>query len=325
MSPNPSLRARVRERLVEVCCAFPSSATTPIHIVVLSALAEGADRLVVQEVFGALPHARPQLHAVLPMAADEYAEDFHTQTSRDDFYDLLGSAAFRTEPPGNATREEAYEQAGRFVVDRSDVVIALWDGRSSTRRGGTAATVEYARERGIPVLVVASRRAGGPDPIPGAEPSSPLAVVHADTLKAYARITELNRRQIGDHRLARRLAREEARLNAAAENSGDQGPYASVLTWALPCLVRADALAMAYQRWYHRLGISLYLLAALAVTAVAAQWQADLTPRFALLEVLCMLSVLTILWVARRARLHERWLGYRSLAEALRSSIFRRW
>ena len=55
VTEHQALRARVRERLVEVCCAFPSSATTPIHIVVLSALAEGADRLVVQEVFGALP------------------------------------------------------------------------------------------------------------------------------------------------------------------------------------------------------------------------------------------------------------------------------
>jgi hypothetical protein len=35
-----------------------------------------------------------------------------------------------------------------------------------------------------------------------------------------------------------------------------------------------------------------------------------------------MFSVLTILWIARRGSLHERWLGYRSLAEAFRSSIF---
>jgi hypothetical protein len=242
-----TLRVRVRERLAEIYGAFPPSATTPIHIVVLSALAEGADRLVVQEVFEAFSDACPRLHAVLPMAPDKYAEDFHTQASRDDFYDLLRSAAFCTELPGDTTREEAYEQAGRFIVERSDVVISLWDGRPSARRGGTAATVEYARDHEIPVLVVGSGRAGGRSPLPGAEASSALTVVHADLLNAYARITELNRRQIGDRLLAREIVRERSRLNAVAQSSARR-QYASVLTWALPRLVRADVLAVTYQR-----------------------------------------------------------------------------
>jgi hypothetical protein len=56
------------------------------------------------------------------------------------------------------TREAAYEQAGRRVVEASDVLLALWDGAPSRGQGGTAEIVEHARERGVRVEVVRVRR-----------------------------------------------------------------------------------------------------------------------------------------------------------------------
>ena len=41
-------------------------------------------------------------------------------------------------PRRGSSRDEAYERAGRHVVDRADVLIALWDGQPPRGRGGTA-------------------------------------------------------------------------------------------------------------------------------------------------------------------------------------------
>ncbi len=125
---------------------------------VRSSLAEGADRLVTERVL-----ARPggTLVAVLPLAADEYAEDFTSAASRGEFRRLLAvaEAVEVTGPDTGGTRDSAYERAGRAVVDGSDVLLALWDGDVAQGRGGTAEIVAYAREEGVRVEVVPVKRA----------------------------------------------------------------------------------------------------------------------------------------------------------------------
>jgi hypothetical protein len=44
-------------------------------------------------------------------------------------------------------------------VDRSDVLLAVWDGRPARGFGGTGDVVAYARRRGVPVEVVWPRGA----------------------------------------------------------------------------------------------------------------------------------------------------------------------
>jgi len=77
-----------------------------------------------------------------------------------------------------------------------------------------------------------------------------------------------------------------------------------------------------YQKWYQRLDGTMYALAALAVAVVAAQSQAGWSSKVLLAEVGCMLALVGIYAIARKLRLHERWIGYRSLAENLRSALF---
>jgi len=43
---------------------------------------------------------------------------------------------------------------GRWVVDHSDHLVAVWDGMAARGPGGTGDVVAYARERGHPVTVV---------------------------------------------------------------------------------------------------------------------------------------------------------------------------
>jgi hypothetical protein len=118
---------------------------------VVSALAEGADRLVVREC---LRRPGATLAAVLPLPIDEYGRDFVTAGSLQDFTDLLAVAATVEIAEEMPTREHAYERAGRLMVEDSDAVIAVWDGRPAAGRGGTADVVAYAQARHVPVFVV---------------------------------------------------------------------------------------------------------------------------------------------------------------------------
>ncbi len=141
--------ARVRERFAadgDPGAIGAERAQTRLEAV--SPLAEGADRIVARAVLAG-PGAT--LTVLLPFPADDYATDFTAPGSRAEFEELLGQAARVELMPAVVTRDEGYERAGRWVVERSDVLLALWDGAASRGRGGTAATVAYARDRGLPI------------------------------------------------------------------------------------------------------------------------------------------------------------------------------
>jgi hypothetical protein len=80
--------------------------------------------------------------------------DFESQQSREEFLTLLGEAETVIEMPALDSRTEAYERAGRYVVEHSDVLVAVWDGLPARGRGGTAEIVEWARGLGKPVYRV---------------------------------------------------------------------------------------------------------------------------------------------------------------------------
>lgn len=130
---------------------------------VVSALAEGADRLVAEHLLGR-PGAR--LVAVLPLAADDYETDFATPESRAEFRDLLARADEVVTLGPQDDRDRAYETGGLAILDRSDVLVAVWDGQVEQGVGGTGAIVVRARERGTPVIWVhaGNRRPGTTDP-----------------------------------------------------------------------------------------------------------------------------------------------------------------
>ena len=49
--------------------------------------------------------------------------------------------------------ESAYLSAGKFIVDNSDVMIAIWNGKPAQGPGGTADIVEYARMNRKSIIV----------------------------------------------------------------------------------------------------------------------------------------------------------------------------
>ena len=91
--------------------------------------------------------------------------DFATDRSVTEFDELLAAAQHvevRDPTPTNridALRESAYERAGLAIVERCDVLLALWDGQPSRGRGGTAEIVEVAREHERLVIHIPVTRA----------------------------------------------------------------------------------------------------------------------------------------------------------------------
>jgi hypothetical protein len=129
---------RVLEKVVQ-----DTSPASP-KLCALSPLAEGADRLVAREVFR---FSGAELEALLPLAKADYLKDFKTPESRGEFEELLARTMRIIQIPPVGSRPEAYLQAGRYVVDHCDILIALWDGKPAGGRGGTAEIVAYARQQ----------------------------------------------------------------------------------------------------------------------------------------------------------------------------------
>jgi len=156
----------LRSKIYELLENEISQEETPaLTLTIVTPLAEGADRLIAKEV---LKFPESDIEVVLPFAKDDYMQDFETEQSRQEFEELyrksqkpivlknnLSAGALSTIERTEA-RNKAYEDVGRYVVTHCDVLIALWDGRPSRGRGGTAEIVAYAREEKRPLIIIST-------------------------------------------------------------------------------------------------------------------------------------------------------------------------
>jgi len=117
---------------------------------IVSPLAEGADRLVAKIL---MDHYNAKLMSPLPFEVNAYKNDF-TEESKKEFETLLiqSSDIFEVASLEETSRNDCYMKVGQVVVDRSDVLLALWDGKEAGGAGGTGDVVAYAKEKGKPVL-----------------------------------------------------------------------------------------------------------------------------------------------------------------------------
>lgn len=120
----------------------------PAGTLALSSLAAGADQLFAEIAL----ESGLQLTAVIP--GMDYETHLGDDQVRDAYRRLLKCCAAREQLPYERTHEEAYYAAGRYIVDHTDRVIAVWDGAPSRGLGGTADIVDYARMTGVPVTVL---------------------------------------------------------------------------------------------------------------------------------------------------------------------------
>lgn len=152
------IRKGIDRAIRRICQMHPGQA-----LGVMSALAEGSDRLVVDAI---LARADSSLTAVIPVPAEDYATDFASAESTAEFKHFLSRAAEVVVMQPRPTRDESYETAARYIVDHCDVFIAIWDGKNAQGRGGTAETIARARQLQIPIawIKAGNRSPGTMDP-----------------------------------------------------------------------------------------------------------------------------------------------------------------
>ena len=136
----------IDEALREILAAYGDDS-----LQVISPLAEGADRVV---VWRAMANYSVRLIVPVPLEMSDYMLDFKSISSKAEFITLLEQADQVFELPAEDTREACYLAAGMYVLDHSDVLIAVWDGAPPRGTGGTAEIVTEARKRGMPMVWV---------------------------------------------------------------------------------------------------------------------------------------------------------------------------
>jgi hypothetical protein len=120
--------------------------TLPQPLVGLSSLAVGADQLFATAILG----QGGTLEIIVPF--EEYESTFSEGHPRQDYYGLLQRASRVDVLKRHGTDEDAYFAAGKALVDRSELLVSVWDGKPASGLGGTGDVVAYALERNKRVM-----------------------------------------------------------------------------------------------------------------------------------------------------------------------------
>jgi hypothetical protein len=230
----PGIEIAVRDLLEDLASRFPDR---PLQI--MSPLAEGADRIVAL----AAEDLGIELVVPLPMPENVYSEDFESSHSWAEFGRLLSYATETTTlplAPGSTEksirnysdeRNRQYAEVGAWVAARSDILIAIWDGKVIGDLGGTGHVVQFRREGQMPGYVphasnapsktltyhiVCSRsRLGG-------EPETGLAPLQTRWLDGDGK-TQGEIPPAWEERLSAPVIGESDSPRAAEERAGDRG------------------------------------------------------------------------------------------------------
>ena len=154
---DQQLRQRIATALGDLKKQHPD-----VHFIIMSPLAEGADRLVVELAMNIL-HAT--LHVPLPLPYELYVSDFSDKESVEEFKRLVGLAESYYELPmrfgnirdlalaenetNNEARNQQYALAGAYIIQRCDSLIAVYDGRPEAGTGGTGQIVRWFNEASV--------------------------------------------------------------------------------------------------------------------------------------------------------------------------------
>lgn len=115
--------------------------------IAVSSLAIGADQLFVSLV----AMRGGQICAVIPFHG--YEQTFSPEAANE-YHRLLAQASTVETLQIEGTNEDKYLAAGKRIVELSDVVIAVWDGKPAKGKGGTADIVSYISDKKRSVIYI---------------------------------------------------------------------------------------------------------------------------------------------------------------------------
>jgi hypothetical protein len=116
-----------------------------------SSVASGGDTLFAE----ACRAANLKWVALLPFPEAEFKKDFN-DGDWERAKALIDHAARVETLSDIAQRPQGYLQCGLATVDGADVMVALWDGKPSRGRGGTAEIVEHTRLIQKPLVLISA-------------------------------------------------------------------------------------------------------------------------------------------------------------------------
>ena len=325
---DPGLLAHQIHAVLQAVSTAARGATDDVHLVLVTSLAEGADRLAAH----AGRSLQFALHVSLPMPANLYVRDFETEGSVEDFRALLSAAerTFVLPPPVTDDRGPCYTAASNLLLNQSDLLLVVSDDGPSGGPGGAADTCRLAEDRGLLTVRVAALPGaeitfrGHPDPLTAVGSAVHRILSPSDGLHHHLNLYRRERWP------ARHPAMAYAMLRLVAESRFRMPPVPRQDT-PLPQIQGAelqhyfrwaDTLAMFYGERSRTASLRLQVLATLSV--MAALLNTAFSAHLMGSRLLGTAEAVSLGWLlisVRRSRAgcwHERWLRYRSIAEQLR-------
>lgn len=152
---RPAVRAAIATALAQIEAAAAQARPGAPRPELLTALAEGADRYAATAALA----ARWPVAAASPFGLSRYAQDFPAPEAQAEFRHLWSAAR-----SGVILRdaEAPYAAVGRWVANRADVLLAVWNGAPPNGPGGTAEVCALAADDGAPIVWLAPDGAAAP-------------------------------------------------------------------------------------------------------------------------------------------------------------------
>lgn len=135
------------DRVFAELAGLPENVDRGMELVV--SVAEGADRLFIEAATTlGIPYT-----CVLPCSPNCFEIDFAEPGSVEEFRMMLAGAQVVIQPECDPPdRLEGYVWASNAIVNRSDVLVAVWDGEPANGPAGTGDSIRMAWEREISVI-----------------------------------------------------------------------------------------------------------------------------------------------------------------------------
>ena len=304
-----------------------------VKLCVLTSLAEGSDRIVAEAALDF--DSDTVIKTILPLSIDDYCNDFSNNESKKQFFTLMESSRFPLtlresaidrEYPENLRHEarlKAYEMAGRYVVDHSDVMIAIYDGLPPRGKGGTGEIVQYAKEIKRTIYLISSKSQDQFSLKKGDESITNYLKNGIDNFnRSFQKYFEKKEYHVlsetfkGDAFLpSNNILRKKGIVIRAIEMFKETiDPY----------FIHSDRQAIFFQRLFRQTASAIFIFAFLAlfVTAFGIVFFHAKT-FFFIIEFFLLSFIGFIFYFSEKVmNCHRRWIEYRYLAERLRMSYF---
>lgn len=301
--------ASVQKGVRDILFKMDSKLTeTPYCFVVISPLAEGADRILAREIIdfkGSDNHLKSYLEVILK----------NDHSTEDNKLSGLIDLSISTKTLDEILKEDIYKEiaedyshAGQVVVDKCDFLIAVMDEKS---KGDTAFIVEYARnDLNKPIFIINSNK------------NSILEIDTDHYFKSLEYQNIYNKEKITlkkfqDSRKSHQYLIDKMNLlnlssqqkKLIKENIFEQ-------------FLRVNLLAMSYQSKHYWSTNFVYYFSAASIAIVIGQLLfLPLYPQILVIEAGMMLTIILLLFLNKRNDWHRKWIDYRYLAERLRAAM----